>query len=450
MPPVGSDSSALPFSRAGETSALALGLMLGLLAAYGLVQIEIDPSAEIRRAEELGIVSVGILQGHSKRQDLLTYVSVLVLPAAGACGLWLIWSIGRRRRLLDLLPEPQADTQARDRWWRFALLGTCAVYLLTSFHLTLLHTVNFNSTVGPWPFLGEEGENLAWAQSILQGGVYGKDFFCLYGPMLIYPLAWAMELFGPSVVVERSLRYVFDLVAYGIVLSFLYRVCRWRTSFLLFALIYLVLFPAFRTLSLNVTYLRFALGLLPILLLYLYIERRRPSLLLAAGAVLGQSLLFSQEAGTSALAGVSIALGLHAVPDRDWRGLGARASWIAAGIVASVAPMLIYLTAQGALGASLESIVGTPRLSMLGYGWTRAPEYFAITSAQRSELIADLEEERPRFVFYSRHTWRVDDIQEQVQIPEVVEYLHAKYRLRDDFGDVVVLEREDAPTRGSG
>lgn len=652
----GNDSGAPLGLYAAQTSVLALGLLLGLLAAYGLLQIEIDPSAEIRRAEELGIVSIGIQEGASKRQDLLAYLCLLVLPAAGAIGLWLGWSTGRRGPLLDLLPERPGNPQGKDRWWRVALVGVGAAYLLASFNLSHLNLPGFNRVVGPWLLLGEEGENLAWAQSILEGGVYGRDFFCLYGPMLVYPLAWAMKLFGPSVLVERVLRYVFDLFAFGIVLAFLYRAGRWRSSLVLFGLIYLLLFPTFRTLSINFTYLRFALGLCPILLLHLYLERPRPWLLLVAGAVLGQSLLFSQEAGVSALAGVWVALALRAVPDRDWRGMGEQTGWIATGVVVSVAPMLLYLTAQGALGGTLESLVESPRLVMLGYGWIQAPDlggflarpfsrellyfwvigaysltlvhllrrlllgridrddvlswallifgsllyvvavrryapenivkvwlpavilvflalerslasffvrrgptrygallgalalvalslglyassldlkasvglarevlldgkwsrpetalvlpepagarlggveldggtaeaiwaigtfldgnasreepvyffpneaayyflfdrrnptrfpmaYLAATSAQRTELIADLEEEKPRFVFYSRDTWRVDDIAEQVQVPEVVRYLQGQYSLRADFGRVVVLEREDARSR---
>ena len=59
----------------------------------------------------------------------------------------------------------------------------------------------------------------------------------------------------------------------------------------------------------------------------------------------------------------------------------------------------------------------------------------------RKELIADLERNRPRYVIYSLKTWRMDDIKETIQAPEVVDYLRRTYRPSVNLGDVVVLER---------
>jgi len=68
--------------------------------------------------------------------------------------------------------------------------------------------------------------------------------------------------------------------------------------------------------------------------------------------------------------------------------------------------------------------------------------YFAATISQRLELIADLERNRPRYVIYSTKTWRVDDIPETIQVPEVVNYLQQTYGILSDFGGVVVLQRK--------
>jgi hypothetical protein len=60
--------------------------------------------------------------------------------------------------------------------------------------------------------------------------------------------------------------------------------------------------------------------------------------------------------------------------------------------------------------------------------------YSAVTSAQRKELVDDLEKNKPQYVVYSRNTWRVDNIRENVQVPEVIRYLHDNYRMYKDLG----------------
>jgi hypothetical protein len=67
--------------------------------------------------------------------------------------------------------------------------------------------------------------------------------------------------------------------------------------------------------------------------------------------------------------------------------------------------------------------------------------YFAITTEQRRELIDDLEEKKPKYVVYSLKTWRPDNIMENVQVPEVVRYIHENYGLHENMGDVIILKR---------
>ncbi len=97
--------------------------------------------------------------------------------------------------------------------WLLCLAGVIGVYLVCSWNINYFYRPN-----GWWDLLGEEGENLAWAHSVLTGGVYGKDFHCLYGPLLVYPLAWAMELFGVTIITERAYTFCLNLAAYGIII----------------------------------------------------------------------------------------------------------------------------------------------------------------------------------------------------------------------------------------
>ena len=70
-----------------------------------------------------------------------------------------------------------------------------------------------------------------------------------------------------------------------------------------------------------------------------------------------------------------------------------------------------------------------------------AMSYFAITSSQRRELVSELEINKPTYVVYSRQTWRIDDIQAKVQVPEVISYLNDKYKITRNLGNVVIAKR---------
>ena len=50
-------------------------------------------------------------------------------------------------------------------------------------------------------FQGEQGQHLAWANAVLHGGFQGKDFFCLYGPLLSLGIVGFWALLGRSIVV---------------------------------------------------------------------------------------------------------------------------------------------------------------------------------------------------------------------------------------------------------
>ena len=69
--------------------------------------------------------------------------------------------------------------------------------------------------------------------------------------------------------------------------------------------------------------------------------------------------------------------------------------------------------------------------------------YHAVTIKHRLELISDLDKRRPRFLVYSLNTWRVDRIPENIQIPEVVEYINRKYRPYFNADNVVILKRRE-------
>ena len=624
---------------------LLVGMLVGLTVAYWVSTLTFDFSAELRRAAELGIVSTTIIRGYAKSKDIVGYAAIMGLPLLTAIATWSIWARQERRAaLLQLFPEYKEYLPSKDMLWRLCLVVVIVTYLLGSFNINFFYQANRG-----WPLLGEEGENLAWAQAILAGKVYGKDFFCLYGPLLIYPLAWAMKLFGVTVATARGYAFGLNLAAYGIIITFLYATFRGRSTFVAAAVAYLLAFPSLAYLSPNCTYLRVALGVLPLLFAYQYQQTGRRVLLAASGGAIGVGLLFSQEVAICSAIALACCIVLHSVAGRDYKELPGRVMLIAAGGLATLAPMMIYLFAKGALGPFFATLYGYPKLVTLGYGalpfpgladfiaaprgsllhyaviaiylgtavtvipllllgritrdnilqagllvfgallfrsalgrsdgyhvyyasqpafllvllaidravcgirrpvpvfvkagnvlaagglilflcflfiysqilgmglflarsevanfsakWSRiasgtelrwlerggvffdrrtnitlakikmfldtntsagdyvyffpneaayyflfnrnnpthyAIAYFAVTSAQRRELIADLEKNKPRYIVYSLDTWRVDDIPENRQVPEVVDYMQQNYRLAQDMGELLILER---------
>ncbi|MCX5899990.1 MAG: hypothetical protein NTX06_04520, partial [Proteobacteria bacterium] len=346
-----------------HVSVLLAGLLSGLFLAYHVAALDFDFTAELSQATELGIVSPTILNNYAKSKDVLSYMVLLGLPSLSAVGAWLIWARRKQREGLRVLfPAEGQNPPDKDMAWRLCLVCIISVYLVCSWN------INFFYLPGEgWSFLGEEGGNLAWAQAILTGKVYGRDFFCLHGPLLVYPLAWAMELFGVTIITERAYALCLNLAAYGIIIYFLYTTCRSRLAFIVASLVYLLAFHPLIFRSPNCSYLRVALGVLPLLCAYQYQQSGRKALLAISGGIIGLSLLFSQEVGICSALALVFCMILLAAAQRDYKGLPGRVMLIAAGGLATLMPMTIYLFAKDALAPFFSMLYDYPKLVTLGY-----------------------------------------------------------------------------------
>lgn len=349
---------------------LGAGFATGMVLLYFFSSIRFDFSEELKRAKEMGIVSRTILMGYPKSQDVLTYISVLFFPVFFSIVPWLMWARkGRRDALKGIYESLDNDrtVNKRSKSWIAVLIVALMLAVFFSFNINLFYTPGFNDAFGAWPLLGEEGEFLAWADTILRGGDQGKDFFCLYGPMLIYPLAWFMDLFGATIVVERVFKYVLDILAYSIIILFMYRVLRSRMIFLASSVLMVLLF-AQHTIAPNTTYLRMALGIVPILLAYLSLGKAKPYYIIISGAVAAQSLLFSQETGICATIAVVALLGADNILNRNFRKLATDTLWFLAGLAVSAAPMSVYFISAGAATEMFRNLFEYPSYVVLGFG----------------------------------------------------------------------------------
>jgi hypothetical protein len=355
-------------------SVLIGGFLAGLVAANIVAAIPFDFSGKLAEARRLGIVSLTILNGYPKSRDVLWYAALILFPVTCSLGAWLVWSRGRRNELAALFRNGPAAAPISFPHRRIVALAVFLFFLLATFNVN-----NFYEPIGGWAFLGEEGEFLAWTQILLTGGDYARDFFCLYGPLVLYPLAWVMKLFGASVVVGRFYTYGLTLISGVILMAFLYRTIRSRGIFFLSALLMLVIFMGgVRT---SATMLRVSLGFVPLLILYRYLGSNRKLPMVATGVVLGLSLLFSQEVGICALIATGAFLCLEARTVGEYRRLARQGGLVAAGCCMMLAPMLGYFYRVNAFDRFFESMYGFPKLNMLGYCSIPFPSFTSFLAA---------------------------------------------------------------------
>ncbi len=350
---------------------LLLGILLGTLIAYLFVSLDLHFPGELQAARKLGIVSLTILAGYPKSRDILAFVSILGFPIIFSMAIWLFWRGKQRSRdLTEAFRSAEESTPLKNSGRIVCLLVVIGCYLFFSFDMNYFYWITFG-----WGLLGEEGGHLAIVQSILSGGVYGRDFASPYGPMMTYPMVWSMKLFGTTILAARVYTYLLNLIAYGLVIFFLYRTLKSKASFLLSSMIYLVAFPVFTLPAPQWSYLRVTLGFFPLLLAYLYLQDDKKYLLPIGGAILGQSLLFSQEVGICSLFSLFALLMMNSLATRNWKMFIREVSLVLTGCFASLIPMLLYFYFKGALPAFFMNIYEYPKYFAIGFGALPFPNF---------------------------------------------------------------------------
>lgn len=73
----------------------------------------------------------------------------------------------------------------------------------------------------------------------------------------------------------------------------------------------------------------------------------------------------------------------------------------------------------------------------------------AVTAADREAMVAEMVERRPRYLIYSLATVRVDNLDERLVFPELIEYIRTTYVPETRIGDTVILRRRDAAPPGT-
>jgi hypothetical protein len=337
----------------------ALALAAGAALARAVVHWLPADGGDVAAARALGIVSLSILQGHSKSAETVAYFAGMASAIGASVALYCAWAIREGRQG----EAPPAESHGAAKPVTARELGLVAVVLFVLFSRFAIAPY---ATLGSWIVLSEEGEMLAWADTVLRGGVLSRDVFCLYGPLATWPIVFLFRVFGPSVVIWR--RWILGVSAAVLIGVYLLLRGLMRSRSGAFAATLVIALICSSTVpAMSWSFSRVGLGLCALACLCRSFGGSAPRWLAATGALLGVTILYSQEVGVACSLGVAAAQLLR--PDRV-RAL----AWTTLGGVAALAPFVAYVAAIGALGATVENLFLFPRIRMLGFGGLPFPE----------------------------------------------------------------------------
>ncbi len=327
-----------------------LSLVLSGLAAWAIARRlatrELTPS-RIMVLEALAAAAVLARAGLA-----LPAALALALLAAGA-GLLVVRSAPAHHRESAAGRAPAGDGPWPRRGVSALLLAVVALALTPGFfdalHDLVARVPDQTLASAGWGFQAEWGQFLVWADALARGGVQGRDFYCLYGPL--YPLgaAASWELLGRSVA-AWELYFYGVLLLLGLLAALGCAASQMRRRWLACLLPLLVLPIA----------LRLSAGLAGLACLVHGLAGRRRRWLAAAGAIGGFALFFSQEFGLAFLLCAALALALH--------GRRAAALAFAGGFAAPAIGTVAWLARRGGLGPTLHDLMEYPLLVAAGFG----------------------------------------------------------------------------------
>ena len=168
----------------------ALALAAGAGAARIVINFLPTRTDDVALARLLGIVSETILAGHSKSADSRAYAVGMSVAVICSLAIWMLWAIraGANRTAIS----PSITNSVRITLVEFGLAAFVAFGLFGRIWNGRA------ATVSAWSALSEEGEMLAWVDTVLRGGALSRDTFCLYGPLSVWAVAVLFWLCHPS------------------------------------------------------------------------------------------------------------------------------------------------------------------------------------------------------------------------------------------------------------
>jgi len=354
----------------------AFALVAGAVVARLLIFLAPATGNDVEKAKALGIVSVSILAGHSKSADSAAYFLAMAGAIATSVAIWIIWTLRAGR---DASRETTTTTTVSLTVPR-AKVFEIAIVTLIAFALFGHFWNGRAATVSAWSTLSEEGEMLAWVDTVLRGGALWRDTFCLYGPLSVWSVAALFSVFHPSLGLWRL--WIFALNPPAIIAAYflLRATTRTRIAAIAGALAF-ALFSGSAIPAMSWSLLRVGLALAAIATLTRALDRRKNGWFVGTGALLGTAFLYSQEIGIAS--GLAVAVVLILQPNQRTMSI----LWTALGGAVVIIPALVYLMATHALGATVENLFLFPRVRVLGFAAFPFPRFALNTESLRAYFV---------------------------------------------------------------
>jgi len=221
-------------------------------------------------------------------------------------------------------------------------------------------------------FMGEIGQFLAWGNAVYHGAWQGRDFFCLYGPLHIFPVVALWKIVGRSghalIVYWGTMGVLSSVALYAFFRQF------WKRHDLCFLIVLNVIFISAHEWARSSCRFTASLGAIALIAAH---GRGVRKTLLPCGILVGISLATSQEVGLATLAAVStfvICKGL----DRDLAGILREMSTLLLGILLVLLPLAVVFSRHGALLPLIQDMMEYPRVVTVGFGNLPFPDITSI------------------------------------------------------------------------
>ena len=330
----------------------ALALAAGAGAAWIIIHLLPARTDDVALARALGIVSETILAGHSKSADSRAYALAFSSAVLTSVAIWTAWAMRGSRNDASSLPVETLSPRIQPL--------EIAIAAVTAFGLFARIWNGRGATFSAWSALSEEGEMLAWVNTVLRGGALSRDTFCLYGPLSVWAVAALFLLFQPSIGLWRCWIFALNAPALLVIYFLLRGITRMRMTAAAGALAVGVLcVGAVPAMSWSLS--RVGLGLAALVALNRALNRGTRTWYVVTGALAAAALLYSPEVGISCTVAIAPVLLLNA---RRWFAI----FLTILGAVIVIAPATLYLVASGSLGSTIYDAILFSRVRVLGFG----------------------------------------------------------------------------------
>jgi hypothetical protein len=248
--------------------------------------------------------------------------------------------------------------------------------------------------------LGDAATYYALAREVTHGQVAYKDFVHFKTPAATFLEAGTMRVFGDSqssvmlgVKLETNVLYP---MVFLLAVSILFRRSKNNLLYAILATLVVLYLPPLAGLRAGFAFLAVCVYLAS----FDYVDRRRPGILLAAGAAVGAAFMFGQDMMLVAAATIAAGEVFNWRDKQVWRRIG----WLMGGFLLGAAPLVLYVTLLANIGTFLYYIgyyglVLQPRYMntpMPGLSWSSLMYYvpFIIYLACFLQLLWDRRSDR--------------------------------------------------------